>query len=156
MTMLTDISASSRLDHDYVKVAQVSAIGSLADTILRELISIQIKDIDAPRVAVQRAASIFRMAATELNQPRSIWESSTEASELFHFSVHVTKHSWITHTSSDDNVRPWFEQVAEALESVSSDSPTVEALEMVRREFSEIASQTMRLAAQLVESRHRA
>lgn len=153
--MLADSSASSRLDHEHVKVAQVSAIGSLADAILRELITIQIEGGGSPRTAIERAATIFRMAASELDQPRSIWESSTEASELFHFSVHITRHSWTVPVSESENVRPWFEQVAAALESVSSDSPTVEALEMVRQEFSAIASHTMRLAAQLVKSRHR-
>lgn len=156
MTLLTDPSASNRLDHDYVKAAHVSAIGSLANTVLRELITIQIEDQKTPSVAIQQAATIFRMTASALGQPRSIWDTSTDASELFHFSVHVTKHSWTIQTSDDDGVRPWFEQVAAALESVSGDSPTAEAFEMVRREFSEIASQTMRLTAQLVESRHRA
>lgn len=155
MTMILDASTAHRPEHDYAKITQISAVGSLADTVLRELIAVEVGDTDTPLIAIPRAARFFRMASSGLNQPRSIWDTPTVADELFHFSASVALRPADQGAASDD-VRPWFEDVAAALEDVASAHPTRSAIDKVRQEFTQIAAQTMRLATNLVESHHRA
>lgn len=154
MTMILDASTAHRPEQDYVKITQISAVGSLADTVLRELISVEVGDAGNPLVAIPRAARFFRVASSGLGQPRSIWATPTVADELFHFSASAAQYPAEQGAASAD-VRPWFESVATALENVAGAHPSREAIDTVRQEFTQIAAQTMRLATNLVESHHR-
>ena len=154
MTMILDANTAHRPEQDYVKITQISAVGSLADTVLRELIAVEVGDTGTSLIAIPRAARFFRVASSGLGQPRSIWATPTVADELFLFSASAAQYSADQGARSADE-RPWFERIATALENVAGTHPTREAIDTVRQEFSRIAAQTMRLATNLVESHHR-
>lgn len=153
MTMILDDSMVSRAENDYKKITEISALGSLADTVLREIIIIEADAVDAPLVGIPMAARFFRDVSAELNRPRNIWDTPSSAHELLHFTGSGTATPTVGAQDSVD-LRPWLDQVANALECAASGRPSAEAIGTVRREFTQIADDTMRSAAQLASTRY--
>lgn len=153
MTMI-DVGTTTRPEGDYLQIARLSAIGSLADSVLRELITFESGNAPRPLFGITRAAEFFRRAASGAGQPRSIWSAPTLADELLYFSAGGPENLEGTGAPANDDARPWMDEVASALEAVSVGSPTLEEIERVRSEFAKIADHTMRFASQLVDARH--
>lgn len=155
MTVILDASVANRPERAYTRVAQVSSLGSLADAVLAELIALEWGVSDSELVAVPRAVEMFRFAAQEASAPRRIWSTGRVASELLHFSAGSGSAFAAASRQGDNEFVPWLEKVADALEAVAGGDAVAADRQLVREEFSQIATQTMRVASRLVEMRHR-
>lgn len=147
MTMIYDDSATTRAEIEYAEITQVSAIGSLADSVIRELSRLQTGDMSGEQlVGIPLAASAFRSAIEEIDRPRNFWETPTSAADVLHFAVppFASRGAFVAEDSTD--LKPWLNAIAEMLESVAAGSPSAEQVALLREQFSDIALQTMRVA----------
>ena len=154
MSLVIETRGMSELDVDYSRATQLSTIGSLADAVLRELVVLELGALAPDQmIAVPRAASIFRGAATQYAHPRTIWDAHSVLDDIVHFSSPDPGAVGSSTEPQDDAVEPWLVGLADALEALLEPAPDPASIELVRREFTQISQSTMRSAARIVSGR---
>lgn len=147
MTMIYDDSATTRAEIEYTEITQISALGSLADSVLRELSRLQTGDMSGEQlVGIPLAAAAFRSAIEEIDRPRNFWETPTSAADVLHFTVAPANSRGAFVVEDATDLKPWLNAIAETLESVVEGSSSAERVGLLREQFSDIALQTMRVA----------
>lgn len=154
MTMILDDNVVSRAENDYSRIAQISAVGSLADTVLRELIAFEAGDTDISLVGMPLAAAAFRSASSELDEPHTIWTAPSSAVELLHFSGSGFSTAATPRPFNAESLRPWLDAIVDALEAASAHTATEQEVDLIRREFTQIADGTLRSVSRLATSRY--
>lgn len=151
MSLVLETRGVSELDVDYSRATQLSTIGSLADAVLRELIAIELGALRPDQlVAVPQAAKIFRLAATQYAHPRTIWDAHSVVDDIVHFSSPVSGDLGTAAEPQADDIQPWLVGLADALEALTKQTTDSTAIDLVRREFTQISQSTMRSASRMV------
>ncbi|MFE6734593.1 hypothetical protein [Microbacterium sp. NPDC057650] len=151
MSLVLESHGVGELDIDYSRATQLSTIGSMADAVLRELIIIELGTLDSDKlVAVPQAARIFRLAATQYAHRRTIWDAHSVLDDLVHFSSPGSDDIGGAPEPQVDDLQPWLVGLAGALESLTEQVPNPDAIDLVRREFTQISQSTMRSASRMV------
>ena len=143
------MTISGVLDHtfdgdvDVRFVAQMSAIGTLADDILGDLIRWEIKGRPLSQSSPMREATrIFQMAVDASTRPASVWHG-VGLSEALRRMTAVSTAEPLTSISNDEQPREQFQRILDALTVSLHDEATPSDVALLRREFSMLSRSTM-------------
>lgn len=153
MSMVLEMRAPGNADVDYGRITQLSSLGSLADGVLRELIELEAGHVRPRELsAIPKAASMFRVAAEQVQRRRSIWDAPSVADQLVYISSLPFNVGGDAVAQADAGMGAWLAGMADSLHAVASGESDPQDVEVVRDGFSTIARATLRSAAALTSA----
>lgn len=149
-----DGSTIHESDVDVRSVAQLSAVGTLADEVLADLIKADAGVLPTSESsAIRRASDLFSSAVQVAQSPASLWTPSGLADALRKMSAPAGVGPASVASSDNAGWLEWLKRVASALASAVVGEADRNDLDLLRVDFTAIAAGTMDATQDALRSR---
>lgn len=154
LSRVMDRSADARIDVRLV--AQVTALGALADDVVADLLWAEAgRDTLKTSTAIKRAAEVFEQLAEEATSPVTIWQRRDVSNALRRMTAAQAIAAEASHRvpTSQDPGSAGLRVIADALAHTVERVATPSELKLLREYFQAISSATIESASESVHAR---